>query len=233
MIFEHNVKQFCCEDISLIENYDKAISDDTQTWPCHHRLEITLEGIFSPKELKEKGLYYHRPACELIFLTKKEHEDLHRNNRKPEYYENLPNVYQKISKAHKGIPHSDEHKNRIAQSNIGKHHRLHTEEEKRKISNSLKGENNPFYGKHHCEETKKIISEKCKGVKRKPFSEEHKRKLSEANKGKHYRVFTAEERRKYSACKIGRHWFNNGIENKFVYECPGEGWLEGKITWKK
>ena len=32
---------------------------------------------------------------------------------------------------------------------------------------------------------------------------------------------------------LGRHWFNNGIENKFVYECPGEGWLRGKITWKK
>lgn len=43
----------------------------------------------------------------------------------------------------------------------------------------------------------------------------------------------AEERRKSSVCKIGRHWFNNGIENKFVYECPGEGWLRGKITCKK
>lgn len=31
----------------------------------------------------------------------------------------------------------------------------------------LKGENNPFYGKHHTEETKKRISESHKGMKKK------------------------------------------------------------------
>lgn len=45
------------------------------------------------------------------------------------------------------------------------HHRLHktgklhTEEHKRKISEALKGEKNPFFGKHHTEETKQKISE--------------------------------------------------------------------------
>lgn len=29
MIKEANAKKYCCEDISLIENYDKAISDQT------------------------------------------------------------------------------------------------------------------------------------------------------------------------------------------------------------
>ena len=26
------VKRYCCEDISLIENYDKAVADNTQIW---------------------------------------------------------------------------------------------------------------------------------------------------------------------------------------------------------
>ncbi len=233
MIFEINAKKFCCEDISLIENYDKAISDDSQVWHCHHRLEITEDGILTPDDLKAKNMYFKRPASELIFLTKKEHEDLHRENRSSKYYENYGNMVEKISKAHKGIPHSEEHRKRIGEANKGKHNRLHTEEEKRRISESIRGEKNPFYGKHHSEETKERISKTKTGVKRGPFSEEHKRKLSEANKGKHHRIFTAEERRKSSVCKIGRHWFNNGIENKFVYECPGEGWLRGKITCKK
>lgn len=28
-----------CTTPNLIENYDKAIADKTQTWICHHRLE--------------------------------------------------------------------------------------------------------------------------------------------------------------------------------------------------
>ena len=39
MISENQVKKYCREDISLIENYDKAINDKTQTWDCHHRKE--------------------------------------------------------------------------------------------------------------------------------------------------------------------------------------------------
>ncbi len=73
-----------------------------------------------------------------------------------------------------------------------------TEETKRKLSESIKGkycgeksywygngdmmrgEKNPFYGKHHSDETKRKLSESKKG---KHHSEETKRKLSEANKG--------------------------------------------------
>ena len=84
---------------------------------------------------------------------------------------------QKMSEAHKGvgkgIPKSEEHKKKISKS----------------VSNSIKGENNPFYGKHHSEETKKKIKDKVSGEKHhaygKHLSEEHKRKISLANKGKH------------------------------------------------
>ena len=73
MISEKIAKSYCKDDISLIENYDKAIADYTQTWQCHHRRET----IFSKADLIEIGEYYNRPACELIFLTPLEHNRLH------------------------------------------------------------------------------------------------------------------------------------------------------------
>lgn len=44
MINEDKVENFCCEDFSLIENYDKAVADKEQVWHCHHRLEICENG---------------------------------------------------------------------------------------------------------------------------------------------------------------------------------------------
>ena len=58
-----------CRHPELIENYDKAISDTTQTWVCHHR----REELYSQKELIERGEYFDVPPEELIFLTQAEH----------------------------------------------------------------------------------------------------------------------------------------------------------------
>ena len=77
MICERTVKRFCCEDLSLIENYELAVNDTTQTWDCHHRGEVLPCGRFSRDDLKKFGLYFNRPAAELIFLTKAEHIRLH------------------------------------------------------------------------------------------------------------------------------------------------------------
>lgn len=52
-------------------------------------------------------------------------------------------------------------------------------ERKEKISNSLKGENHPFYGKHHSEETKNKIKESLK----KYWTEERRKEQSERYKG--------------------------------------------------
>ena len=79
MISIINANKFCNEDIRLIENYEKAINDVTQTWDCHHRKE-TDEGL-SAKKLIELGLYYGRPASEFIFLTKAEHMKLHNKGK--------------------------------------------------------------------------------------------------------------------------------------------------------
>ena len=109
MINEYYAKKFCCEDLSLIENYDKAINDTTQTWQCHHRGEILPCGRFSSNDLKKFGLYYKRPAAELIFLTKAEHSSLHKRGVP------LSEEHKKaLSKALKGVPLSEEHKKALS-----------------------------------------------------------------------------------------------------------------------
>lgn len=59
----------------------------------------------------------------------------------------------------------------------------YSEEAKRNISLSLRGEKHPNYGKHHSEETKRKISEAQIG---KEVSEETRKRMSEANKGRTY-----------------------------------------------
>ena len=76
MISYNNARAYCAEDLSNIERYNEAISDNTRMWICHHKLGETC---FSKEELKEMGLYYKRPAYELIFVTEDEHDDLHPN----------------------------------------------------------------------------------------------------------------------------------------------------------
>ena len=109
MISEKSAISYCRDDISLIENYDKAVYDATQLWHCHHRRET----IYSKTDLIEIGEYYNRPACELIFLTPLEHHRLH----------------------HLGKHHSAETRLKMSQSLKGKNHPLfgkHLPEETRK-----------------------------------------------------------------------------------------------------
>lgn len=76
MINEWYIRKYvCCEELSLIENYDKAINDKTQTWDLHHRLETDL-GL-SRQELIDTGRYYKVEAKYLIFLTHSEHLSIH------------------------------------------------------------------------------------------------------------------------------------------------------------
>lgn len=86
MICIKNAKRYCKEDISLIENYDKAINDKEHNWECHHRDEVKLlpSGIIvkrTKQELIENCRYYKCPANELIFLNSTEHQRLHKTGR--------------------------------------------------------------------------------------------------------------------------------------------------------
>lgn len=68
-----------CKDYTKIENYEKAVKDNTHVYEIHHRLELTLDGDFAhtAAELKRMNMYYQRPYFELVFLSKAEHTALH------------------------------------------------------------------------------------------------------------------------------------------------------------
>lgn len=84
MINEYQAKRYCSDDISLIEDYKQATTDQTRTWDIHHRRECDSEGrtLFTKKQLKEMGLYFNRHASELIFVTRSMHCKIHREIHK-------------------------------------------------------------------------------------------------------------------------------------------------------
>ena len=72
-----------CKNIEEIENYAAAAADNFVGWDMHHRLEThNSDGLLrlvplSREELKALGMYYDRPASELIFLKHRDHTRLH------------------------------------------------------------------------------------------------------------------------------------------------------------
>ena len=140
----HKFEKYC-KDYENIENYEAAKKDNFKGWDCHHRLEThTSDGERRPvditqKELKALGMYYNRPASELIFLTIKEHNAYKKGKKLSE------DAKKKMSEAHKGKP----------SGNKGKRH---TEEARRKMSEAAKG-------KPKTEETRKKMGASKKGTR--------------------------------------------------------------------
>lgn len=152
MINEEFVYAVCKDDISLIENYQLAVNDNTQTYVCHHKKGVGI----SKNELIELGLYYHQPANDLIFVTKKEHNRIHKkilfgdskskSERSKEMWEkrkengwHFPeDALQKMSNAKKG-------KDPWNKGKVGVQH--HSEETKKKISEKMKGGNSTSWKK--------------------------------------------------------------------------------------
>lgn len=151
MICERRAKEYCCEDLSMIENYESAMSDTTRTWDCHHRAEILPCGQFKIEDLKKHGLYYDRPASELIFLNHKDHLGLHMSG-KPLSSDHK----KKIANANKGKPRSEEWRRKLSEARKGK---KASEETKRKMSETRKGKK----AKPFSEEHKRKLSEAMKG----------------------------------------------------------------------
>ena len=138
-----NWNAFCYEPLELVENYQQALAEGFAGWCMHHRLEIQPDGTrVSMKELKDKGLYYGRPASELVFMRTTEHNRLH------------------ITIFNKGRTLSAETRQKMSEAHKGKNH---SDETRKKMSEARRGENHPFFGKHHSKKTRKKMSEVHRG----------------------------------------------------------------------
>lgn len=157
MINESQARKYCREDITLIKNYAEAVADKTKTWICHHINGEPFTG-FCKADLKKMNMYYQRPASELLFVTRGEHNTIHG----------------------KGIKFSEESRKKISDSNKC---RTISEETRKKMSDSRKGKTGYFKGKTFSEDHRKKLSESHKG---KTLSKETRKKLSEASEGKHW-----------------------------------------------
>ena len=120
-------KRFCKEPEN-IENYEKALADNFVGWCCHHRLEThNSDGErrlvdITPAELKALGMYYNRPAPELIFLTISEHRSLHNSGSgNPMRNEDTRN---KMSETKKGHILSEETKKKLSEMKKGNKYAL-------------------------------------------------------------------------------------------------------------
>ena len=160
---KRNFEKFCKEP-EKIENYEKAKKDNFKCWECHHRLEThTPDGKrrdvdISVEELISIGMYFDRPAYELVFLPSSEHISLHKKGKT--YF--------------KGKHHTEEAKKKISEAQKGENNSMHgkspwnkgkkmSEEYCRKNSESHKGKPSPNKGKHLSAEIKKKISDTLKG----------------------------------------------------------------------
>ena len=134
---KHNFKYYC-KDYEKIENYEKALADNFKGWNCHHR-----KGVDIPtEELKALGMYYNRPADELIFLKISEHSRLHNEG------EHNPNYGKQLSE-----------ETRTKMSEAWSYDKHFTEETKNKISEKLKG-------RYFSEKHRKKLSEAAKGKRK-------------------------------------------------------------------
>ena len=239
MSIPKSVKEYCNEDISLIENYEEALKSD-EIYDCHHRLEL-LNGYRSKESLIKDNLYYNRPASELIFLRHSEHTKLHADY-------GFPNKGKKISEMKKGHPVSESTRISIRNSRLLHNSKL-TEEEwkkeyvheiseetRRKQSESHKGKKQPEEAKRrngelakerwkNPEYKAKVSAKISEGVKR-TYTDEHRRICSEANKGK---KLSEEQINHLRNINKELHWFTNGEKNIRAKECP-EGFREGRVV---
>lgn len=108
---EKQIEKCYCLNPKQIENYAFAISDDKHMWDCHHRLETRFsDGTPRPKnaqlskaELIALGMYYNRPAEELIFLTRSEHLKEHQSTKGTKWTDEQRKKHSEIMKGRPNV----------------------------------------------------------------------------------------------------------------------------------
>lgn len=159
--FRRNI--LICKELDKVENFEEAVHDMNEIWVLHHRFETKCP-IYKPsmEELIDAGLYYDRLPEELIYLKRSEHSKIHcfYGNEKFGYksgfipwnkgikYENYKcnngnfkkgDIPWNKGKHIQGHPMSEETKEKIRISNIGKKHNISSEMKKKMCYGNTKG----------------------------------------------------------------------------------------------
>ena len=117
------IKKYC-KEYWKIENYEKAVNDNSQIWEVHHRLEIMpFSGkIVGATYLIKQNMYYNVKPEELIFLTKAEHTKLDRPHDTMSFSgrHHTSESIEKIRNNNKGKKRSEETKINISKAKKGK-----------------------------------------------------------------------------------------------------------------
>ena len=100
--------------------------------------------------------------------------------------------------------------------------RKHTLESRQKMSVSQKGHPPTMKGKHLSEEAKQKLRASRLGKK---LSAETKAKIGAKSTAANLRIS-----KQISARFAGLVYWNNGIINKRSRECPGQGWIRGRLS---
>jgi hypothetical protein len=140
--------------------------------------------------------------------SKKLHQNQEYREKFLEGRKNLPprseEAKRKTAIANTGKKRTEETKRKISESNRGKVLGPLSDEHRKKVSESLKGEKNPFYGKQHDPELKKQMNAKT----------------STTMKGRPPN---------YAEWMRGTFWWNYGTLNKRSEDCPGNDWNRGTV----
>ena len=105
-----------------------------------------------------------------------------------------------------------------------------------RLYDKLREDNNKAMSYPRPQEWKDNISQGLRGRVRSP---EHCKNISLSKKGMPAPVdntgrrHTAETKLKHSIDSKGRKWWNNGVEDKMTRECPGDGWVRGRLYTQK
>lgn len=191
-----NARSYCKEDVSNIVGYAEAAADNSQYWVCHHRLEThnsdgerRLVNI-SSAELKALGMYYNRPASELIFVTHKVHNNWHKSRKGTGSGKVYGPKYGK-----KGTPEYEEGwRKACKEAGLRRRGTIHlTAEQIENVKAGIKARGgNPNKGKHYYNNgVKELRAFECpEGFKpgRLPYSEEFIAKVKASSQGRTWKL---------------------------------------------